>query len=504
MDAVSGKSRLQAALERDEPIQREGPASAPTGLMPRATVEVLVRHRNRALELFAAAHDALTATAAAFDAAHAERRRAAPLRETRYNAHQSGRDNEIALHVKVPDREAFIATARRFVDVDVWAHVLEVTDLERLMDRKAKDDLQQQLLTEPPEATVENIRATLDQFALDAGMIFRRGIANCFSSLDRRFRSHDGFRVGHRIILARMFDEHGWWNFHRNMEATLLDVARTFLVLDGVGVPPSYAGIVGKLNAHRSTTGHGARQGRVEDEYFDVRIFKNGNCHVWFKRNDLLLKVNRLLGEYYGEVVPDARQADEDPLKAPKTALAKHFGFYPTPDKLAGKILDEANLSGRNRLSVLEPSAGTGQLAHLAAAGRRHLVDCVEVQPALAATLKAEGVYRRVLCCDFLNLLPDPAALYDRVVMNPPFDRERDIDHVMHALGFLKPDGFLVAVMSAGTEFRETRKSAAFRELMAKMKARFQDLPAGSFSSVGTNCNTVLLRVWKDGRYFYG
>ena len=103
-----------------------------------------------------------------------------------------------------------------------------------------------------------------------------------------------------------------------------------------------------------------------------------------------------------------------------------------------------------------------------------------------------------MLSGDFLRV--QPAANYDRVVMNPPFDRERDIDHVMHALKFLKPDGCLIAIMSAGTEFRETRKSVAFRELMDKMGAKWRDLPPGSFASVGTNCNTIMLRVWKDGR----
>lgn len=29
---------------------------------------------------------------------------------------------------------------------------------------------------------------------------------------------------------------------------------------------------------------------------------------------------------------------------------------------------------------------------------------------------------------------------------------------------------------------------------------RWSDLPAGSFSSVGTNCNTVVLRLLNDGR----
>jgi 16S rRNA G1207 methylase RsmC len=38
-----------------------------------------------------------------------------------------------------------------------------------------------------------------------------------------------------------------------------------------------------------------------------------------------------------------------------------------------------------------------------------------------------------------------PRYIYDRVVMNPPFDLERDVDHVTHALKFLEPEGQLVA-----------------------------------------------------------
>ncbi len=115
----------------------------------------------------------------------------------------------------------------------------------------------------------------------------------------------------------------------------------------------------------------------------------------------------------------------------------------------------------------------------------------------------------RVWCADFLKISPETTGLYDRVVMNPPFDRERDIDHVLHAISFLKPGGVLVAIMSAGTELRETKKSKAFRELVEKMSGAgrrwggfhrgdvWRDLPERSFSSVGTNCNTIRLKITK-------
>jgi hypothetical protein len=96
--------------------------------------------------------------------------------------------------------------------------------------------------------------------------------------------------------------------------------------------------------------------------------------------------------------------------------------------------------------------------------------------------------------------MPVTTGLYDRIIMNPPFDRERDIDHVMHALKFLKDDGLLVAIMSAHTEFAESRKATAFREHIAKLNGVFSDNPRSSFSSVGTNVNTLTLKVWKNGR----
>jgi hypothetical protein len=51
--------------------------------------------------------------------------------------------------------------------------------------------------------------------------------------------------------------------------------------------------------------------------------------------------------------------------------------------------------------------------------------------------------------------------------------------------------------MSAGTEFRETKKSVAFRAIVEKHGGVFLDLPPASFASVGTNVNTVILHLRK-------
>lgn len=485
-------------------------------LIPRTTVGEICGKRDAALSLYAQAWDAIAEADRAIAAAWHAARGVGPGTLNSYNFQIDEACKGFIAPINPPARDKFLSEARRLTDINAWARLVELTDLERLMDKQAKDELRQALMSDPPEVTEGNVLATVETWAGNAGMTFRRGIANCFSQLDRRFRSHDGWKVGSRVILTGTFDEWGHWSYYRNHRDTLTDIERVFLTLDGKQIPP--AGYTGKatgqdeseaepylriVDAVDRARGRGwtARQTEVQSDYFTIRAFKNGNCHVWFKRDDLVAKVNQLIGEYYGSPIPEDRAPEDDGgLYTPKTSIAKNYGFYPTPEGAAQRLFGHFPMyrpDGEPPLTVLEPSAGTGNLARMAVT-KGGVVDCVELYAERAAELTASGLYRKVWQCNFLTL--KPSTLYDRVVMNPPFDRERDIDHVMHALGFLKPDGCLSAIMSAGTEFRETRKSQAFRALMEKMNARWDDLPAGSFASVGTNVNTLILRVRKDGR----
>src|SRR3546814_3048810 len=68
------------------------------------------------------------------------------------------------------------------------------------MDAEAREKFRHQLRTDPPEVSVENCLATVESLILDSRNIFLRGIANVFSRLDRRFRTHDAFAIGSKII----------------------------------------------------------------------------------------------------------------------------------------------------------------------------------------------------------------------------------------------------------------------------------------------------------------
>lgn len=57
--------------------------------------------------------------------------------------------------------------------------------------------------------------------------------------------------------------------------------------------------------------------------------------------------------------------------------------------------------------------------------------------------------------------------------------------------------------MSAGIEFRETKKAAAFRKLIEARGGWMVDLPPGSFADVGTQVNTVLVGFGIKKPHFY-
>lgn len=165
------------------------------------------------------------------------------------------------------------------------------------------------------------------------------------------------------------------------------------------------------------------------------------------------------------------------------------FDFFETPLPLALSLLDRAQF--RAGMHALEPSAGRGAIAGPMA--KRAVVDCVELSPERAAYLKDLSTMRSVQNMDFLAM--SPLSVYDRVVMNPPFSKQQDIRHVLHASRFLKPGGLLVAVMAAGVTFRKNRLAWDFRERVAGLRGSIEALPTGIFKASGVHVSTVVVTI---------
>ncbi|MEJ8837608.1 hypothetical protein [Ramlibacter sp. AN1133] len=172
------------------------------------------------------------------------------------------------------------------------------------------------------------------------------------------------------------------------------------------------------------------------------------------------------------------------------------FGFFWTPEPLVRRVIELADLE--EGMTVLEPSAGRGALALAAAkiVGKEN-VACVELLPKNAGFLTAQG-FHHVGMQDFLTLEPGQMPKFDRVLMNPPFSRLADVEHVMHAARFLKPDGRLVAITSTSWVHQKAARAAEFRDFFQESDGDCYEIAAGAFREAGTDVATRIVRMFAE------
>lgn len=183
--------------------------------------------------------------------------------------------------------------------------------------------------------------------------------------------------------------------------------------------------------------------------------------------------------------------------------------FYPTPEPLAEKLLGDIDWHMIG--SILEPSAGKGDLARYCA-GRMFYrsyhypardehdwrkaiegadIDCIEIDMALRATL--DGTHFRVVHDDFLTY--ETQKRYDLIVMNPPFDV--GAAHLLKALELMERGGMIRCILNAETirnPFTEQR-----RELIKRLNAYGAQIEyvSGAFAQAErrTDVDAALIRV---------
>lgn len=126
---------------------------------------------------------------------------------------------------------------------------------------------------------------------------------------------------------------------------------------------------------------------------------------------------------------------------------AKAHQFYPTRERLARMATELAAEGVAPDATWCEPSAGMGGLADYMPKDR---TTCVEVSALHCKVLEAKGF--ATICADFLEWAEKPgrAGSFDRVVLNPPFDRGQWRAHLEHAAALVRAGGRLVAILPSG------------------------------------------------------
>lgn len=165
------------------------------------------------------------------------------------------------------------------------------------------------------------------------------------------------------------------------------------------------------------------------------------------------------------------------------TNKKKELQAFYTPAELAARVVELANVSGK---WCLEPNGGGGALVKEMLAHGAKQVDIVEIDEEAVNELKKK--FKNVEQADFLEW--KGRAIYDRIVMNPPFAKNQWIKHIEKAWSHLQNDGILVSIIPNS---RPTR----LEKFLKDKDFSFEKVEAGTFKESGTMVNTAILIINK-------
>ncbi len=171
----------------------------------------------------------------------------------------------------------------------------------------------------------------------------------------------------------------------------------------------------------------------------------------------------------------------------------KELQFFETPEPLADRLVEMADLQ---RLDIiLEPSAGRGRIIK---AIRKVLpdseVELCEIDPTNRKYLE-EFKNTTFVIADFLEI---EQITYDKIIANPPFSKNQDIDHIRKMYSLLTANGgVLVSMASTHWQFATGKKEVEFKEWLTEVNAEIFELEIGEFKESGTNIPTNIIRIKK-------
>ena len=187
---------------------------------------------------------------------------------------------------------------------------------------------------------------------------------------------------------------------------------------------------------------------------------------------------------------------DPDQPMPAKNNPKKEFQFFETPDDIADWIVSLAEINPANY--ICEPSAGRGAIVKAiqrACPSLKQKVAIFELMPLNKSMLQSKVSGIVDYGDDFLQY--DKRGVFDRIIANPPFSKNQDIDHVRHMYDCLKPGGRMVSIMSKHWTFASNRKETQFREWLKSVKAETHTIPAGAFKQSGTMIESLVIVINK-------
>ena len=176
-----------------------------------------------------------------------------------------------------------------------------------------------------------------------------------------------------------------------------------------------------------------------------------------------------------------------------KCNLHLEYQFFETPNEIADWLVMLAGGIHDND-TVLEPSAGRGSIIKaIHRSCPSVVVECYELMPENREFLNSlENVI--LLGEDFTK---NAVGCYSKIIANPPFSNNQDIDHVRLMYEHLTPGGTLAAITSPHWRFASEKKCVNFRDWLDKVNGKIFDIAPGEFKENGTTINTIAIVITK-------
>lgn len=169
----------------------------------------------------------------------------------------------------------------------------------------------------------------------------------------------------------------------------------------------------------------------------------------------------------------------------------KDLQLFETPIHIIDLMLEYAELD--NYQTVLEPSAGRGAIIKEINARYSLLVDYYELSETNRKYLN--DLHANYCGDDFLKA---DDKLYSRIIANPPFSKNQDIDHILKMYGKLDKGGILVSVCSTHYQFCKNKKETDFGNFLEYTQAEVINLEAGDFKESGTSVKACIIVFRKE------
>jgi len=164
-----------------------------------------------------------------------------------------------------------------------------------------------------------------------------------------------------------------------------------------------------------------------------------------------------------------------------KRNLKKEFQFFATPANLADELVELAELEQHD--TILEPSAGQGAIIKAINKVCDCTPDCFELMDVNTLILNKSGLRFNLIGDDFFK---NNGKTYSKIIANPPFTKNQDIDHLKEMFELLGRGGRLVCITSDSWERGSQKKQVAFKEWLDELDAEIIDIEKGAFKESGT------------------